>query len=173
MRELATVLLFASVLFAQDRTVPDKSDPSARWKPIEFLFGNWTGKGGSASTGQGAGDFSFEPQINRQVVVRKNFAEYTSGPEAGTRHDDLMIVYADAPGQPLRAIYFDSEGHTIRYSVKTPSPNVAVFESDNTQPGPKYRLTYSLNGKALEGKFEVGDKTYLTWTSVKKVANTP
>ncbi len=125
-------------------------------------------KGGGASTGQGAGDFSFEPQINRQVVVRKNFAEYTSGPEAGTRHDDLMIVYADAPGQPLRAIYFDSEGHTIRYNVKTPAANVAVFESDSTQLGPKYRLTYSLNGKNLDGKFEVGDKTYLTWTSVKK-----
>lgn len=154
----------ASALFAQTDTVSVQPD----WKPIQFLFGNWTAKGGGKSTGQGAGDFSFEPQINKQIVIRKNFAEYTSGPEAGTRHDDLMILYFDPPGSPLRAIYFDSEGHTIRYFVKTPSANIAVFESEATQPGPKYRLSYELKGKELEGKFEVGGKTYLTWTSIKK-----
>jgi hypothetical protein len=173
MRAFATALLFASAAFSQDRPAQDrlaqeKADLSARWKSIEFLFGNWTAKGGGTSAGQGAGDFSFEPQVNRQIVIRKNFAEYTSGPEAGIRHDDLMIIYADAPGQPLRAIYFDSEGHTIRYNVERPSANVAVFESDGTQPGPKYKLSYELHGKELVGKFEVGDKTYLTWNSVKK-----
>jgi hypothetical protein len=168
MRALATGLLFATAVFAQIDTVSVQRS----WKPIEFLFGNWTGKGGGASAGQGAGDYSFEPQIGNSIVVRKSFAEYTSGPEAGTRHDDLMIVYADPPGSPLRAIYFDSEGHTIRYNVKTPAPNVAVFESDGTQPGPKYRLTYTQHGSNLDGKFEIAPpgadyKTYLSWTSVR------
>jgi hypothetical protein len=175
MRALAVVLLGHGLFFAQSpNRKPDvPADRDARWKPIEFLFGNWTGKGGGATVGQGGGDYSFEPQINHSIVVRKSFAEYTSGPDAGARHDDLMIVYADPPGSPFRAIYFDSEGHTIRYNVKTPAPNVAVFESDDTQPGPRYRLTYALNGKSLEGKFEVAApgaefKTYLSWSSVKK-----
>ena len=162
MRALAALILMAAgALFAQD------ASPS-KWKPIEFLFGNWTAKGGGASSGQGSGDFSFQPQLNQQIVVRKNFAEYTSGPEAGTRHDDLMVIYADAPGQPLRAIYFDSEGHTIRYAVKTPAANVTVFESEASQPGPQYKLSYELKGNELQGTFEVGGKVYLKWSSVKK-----
>lgn len=166
MRFVAAVLLFASGVFAQSAT------NQARWKPIEFLFGDWTAKGGGTSTGQGAGDFSFKPEVNGQIVVRKNFAEYTSGLEAGTRHDDLMIVYSDAPDGPLRAMYFDSEGHIIHYTITT-FTNRVVFESDATQPGPKYRLSYSMNNKTLEGKFEVAPpgaefKTYLNWSSVKK-----
>ena len=146
------MLLCAGFLQAQSA-----GDSASRWKPIEFLFGKWT-----ASTGQGSGDFSFELDINKQIVVRRNFAAYTSGSEAGTRHDDLMIVYSEDAGKSLKAIYFDSEGHVIHYEVRSPAPNVAVFES------PGYRLTYRLEGKALTGKFEVSGKTYLEWTAVRK-----
>jgi len=73
-----------------------------------------------------------------------------------------MIVYMD--GKTPRAIYFDSEEHTIKYNVTFPAKNTAVFESEGS---PAYRLTYVLEGKNLNGKFEVGGKTYLTWTSVK------
>jgi len=159
MKALVIGFIAASALLAQDKS-------AARFQPIEFLFGQWTAKGGGASAGQGSGEFSFEPQVNKQIVVRKNFAEYTSGKEAGTRHDDLMIVYRE--NDSLRAIYFDSEGHTIHYMVRSPSANVAVFESDPTQPGPKYRLTYSLQGAELDGKFEVNGNPYLTWTSIRK-----
>jgi len=81
---------------------------------------------------------------------------------SGPRHEDLMIVYMD--GKTPRAIYFDSEEHTIKYNVTFPAKNTAVFESEGP---PAYRLTYVLEGKNLNGKFEVGGKTYLTWTSVK------
>src|SRR6201999_2862430 len=97
-------------------------------------------------------DFSFELDINKQIVTRRNFAAYTSGPEAGTRHDDLMIIYSEDAGKSLKAIYFDSEGHVIHYDVRSPGPGVAVFE------GSGYRLTYRLDGKKLAGKFEVGGK---------------
>lgn len=172
MRILAGVL-FVSALFAQSGVLCAQStNPEVRWKPIEFLLGEWTAKGGGTSTGEGVGDFSFKLEVNRQIVVRKNFAEYSSGPEEGTRHDDLMIVYSDAPGAPLRAIYFDSEGHIIHYAMKA-FANRVVFESDGTQPGPKYRLSYTLNNKTLDGKFEVAPpgaefKTYLNWSAVKK-----
>jgi hypothetical protein len=175
-RALATILLGHALLFAQSANPkPDApaADRDARWKPIQFLLGNWTAAGGGSQTGEGQGAFSFTPDLDRSIVMRRNLAEYHDGPNAGTRHDDLMIVYADPSGSPLRAIYFDSEGHTIRYNVKTPVPNVAVFESDGTQPGPKYRLTYALHGKNLDGKFEIAPagaefKTYLSWSSVRK-----
>jgi hypothetical protein len=177
-RALATILFGHALLFAQGpNPKPDvPADRDAHWKPIQFLLGNWTAVGGGPQTGQGQGAFSFTPDLDRSIVVRRNLAEYHDGPNAGTRHDDLMIVYADPPGSPLRAIYFDSEGHTIRYNVKTPVPNVAVFESDGTQPGPKYRLSYTLRGKNLDGKFEIappgsaGFKVYLSWTSVRAAA---
>jgi hypothetical protein len=151
------VMLCAGLLQAQST-----SDPAARWKPIEFLFGNWTAQGGGSSAGQGTGDFSFSLDINKQIVTRKNFAAYTSGPEAGTRHDDLMIIYSEDAGKSLKAIYFDSEGHVIHYDVRSPAPNVAIFE------GSGYRITYRFEEKLLTGKFEVGGKTYLEWTSIRK-----
>jgi hypothetical protein len=60
----------------------------------------------------------------------------------------------------------------IRYSLSVPSPKRAVFESDATQPGPRYRLSYWLEKNILNGKFEVsapgGDyKPYMNWTSKK------
>ena len=79
-----------------------------------------------------------------------------------------MIVYLDSPTTPPRAIYFDTEGHVIRYTLSFPETNRVVFESESGQPGPEYRLTYWLAGAALNGKFEVGGKTYMTWTSRKR-----
>ncbi len=155
-----TILVSALCVSAQT-----PNDTASRWKPIEFLIGKWTAQGGGASAGQGSGDFSFDLDINKQIVVRRNFAAYTSGPEAGTRHDDLMVLYSEDAGKSLKAIYFDSEGHVIHYDVRSPAPNVAMFESEQ-RPG--YRLTYKLDGKILAGKFEVGGKTYLEWTALRK-----
>ena len=55
--------------------------------------------------------------------------------------------------------------HVIHYTASTPTANTVVFESKDA---PGYRLTYALDGKKLNGKFDVGGKTYLTWTAVKK-----
>jgi hypothetical protein len=60
-----------------------------------------------------------------------------------------------APSDAPRAIYFDTEGHVIRYNVTFPATNKAVFESDGTQPGPRFRLSYWLDSSTLNGKFEV------------------
>jgi len=161
---VALTFLAAGALFAQIDTVEVKLS----WKPIEFLFGDWTATGGGAGTeanhSNGAGEFSFHPELNGQIVTRKNFAEYKNGEP---RHDDLMIIYAETGQNTMRAIYFDSEGHTIRYIVKSPSANVVVFESEPA-PGPTYKLVYELHGNQLDGKFEVGGRTYLTWSSVRK-----
>jgi len=140
------------------------------WKKLEFLLGDWTGVAGEKDTqpGAGQGDFSFKPELKERIIVRRNNARYDSG----LQHDDLMVIYLDAPDKP-RAIYFDTEGHVIRYALSFPSPNRVVFESDASQPGPKYRLTYWMESSALHGRFEVGApsseyKTYLSWTSKRR-----
>ncbi len=33
-------------------------------------------------------------------------------------HRDLFYVFQDSPGAPLKAIYFDAEGHVIQYDVE-------------------------------------------------------
>lgn len=158
------MMLLAAVLCrAQTAT-----EASPAWKKLEFLLGNWTGVAGAAPAGLGAGQgsYSFEADLNRRIIVRRSRSEYTSG----VRHDDLMVIYFDAPKDTPRAIYFDSEGHVIRYNATFPTANVVIFESEKTLGGPRYRLKYWRDGVSLNGQFEIAEvgskyKTYLTWTS--------
>ena len=159
---MGTMLLAALPLGAQT---------DSAWKKLEFVMGKWVGMAGEKDTplGAGQGGFSFEFDLNRKIIVRRNRAEYNSG----ARHDDLMVIYLDAPNDTPRAILFDTEGHTIKYNLTFPGPNRVVFESDGTQPGPRYRLTYWMNGMSLEGKFEIGApgsdyKQYMAWTSKRE-----
>ncbi len=85
---------------------------------MQFLVGSWAGEGGGAP-GQGSGSFSFTPDLQGKILLRKSFAEYpAANGNPAARHDDLMVVYRDGPSRRLRAIYFDSEDHTIEYDIK-------------------------------------------------------
>src|SRR5215472_5483663 len=110
--------------------------PDSRFAPLQFMVGKWKG-GGTGDPGAGQGAFSFLPELNGQILVRRSFNQLASGP----RHEDVMIVYLD--DKTPRAIYFDSEGHTIKYNVSFPAKNTAVFDSGD---GPGYRLSYALEG---------------------------
>jgi hypothetical protein len=164
---IVRAVLFFLLLTSTYGRAQAPSLPKPSWQHLQFLVGAWS-SAGSTQLGEGNGKFSFEPQLNRYVLVRRSFAEYKSGPAAGTRHDDLMIIYAGAPHASPHAIYFDSEGHVIRYNVSFPAANAAVFESESAQPSPRFRLSYVLDGKILKGRFEVAPpnaeyKTYLSW----------
>ncbi len=139
--------------------------------PLRFLLGTWTADSSNElGTSHGATTFKFD--LAKHVIVRTNFAEYSKGRLAGTRHDDLMIIYAE--GEKTRAIYFDSEGHTIRYKVTIPSANTVLFESEPGEPAPHYRQTNSVHDGLLDGKFEIAErgdsqyKTYLTWQAARQ-----
>ncbi|MGA3329007.1 MAG: hypothetical protein ABSF45_31555 [Terriglobia bacterium] len=73
MRRLLTVtlFLFSATLMAQD------------WGPSQFLVGHWNG-GGGGPPGQAAGSFSFSPDVQGKVLVRKSFAEYPPGKDFAT-----------------------------------------------------------------------------------------
>jgi len=129
-RALLFALLLSPALFAAED-----------WGSLQFLIGEWSGQG-AGEPGAGTGSFSFLPDLQGGILVRKSFAEYpASGGKPAYRHDDLLIVYREGPARQLRAIYFDNEGHTIRYSVEA-SANRAVFTSDSAQSAPRYRMTY-------------------------------
>ena len=126
------------------------------WRPFEFLVGHWTGEGTTADKGSGTGAFSFTPDLQDKILLRRNFAEYPkANGKPAYRHDDLMIIYHDGASQDLRAIYFDNEEHIIRYAIQ-PSGNNVVFLSQGPQDAPRFRLTYTSEGSdRLKLKFEI------------------
>jgi hypothetical protein len=145
-RSAISVALLLLASFAAPAQTPA---PAVRpWAPLEFLAGTWEGLG-SGAPGEGRGGCTFAFELDKNILVRKNWAEYAPKPgqTRGVSHQDLMIVYAD-PGDPrLKAIYFDMESHVIRYVLQTPNrPNQAVFESEPGTKGPRFRLSYELNG---------------------------
>ena len=139
---------------------------------LGFLLGEWQAQG-SGAAGSSVGSFTFTRELQDHVIVRRSFSETvkTAG-QAGARHDDLMVIHVDDAGA-VRADYFDSEGHTIRYLVTATAGREAVFVSESMESTSSYRLTYSLDPDgSLNGKFEMAfpDRPdlfaqYLAWTA--------
>jgi hypothetical protein len=161
MSKVLVVCLLSFCLWGQS---PD------RWKDLRFLIGEWTGEGSG-----GAGAYSFLPDLGGRILVRRNVADYPGNPPV--HHEDVMTVYFEGEGAAPQAIYFDSEGHVIRYAMEIdPAGKLARFVSPQ-QPGqPRYRLTYRETGKDLvAGLFEVAPPgrpesftKYLEWTARRK-----
>lgn len=167
-RGARTAAMLGLVLGSADVARPA---PPAALEPLSFLLGEWVTTG---APGQGTGTASFARGLQDRVILRTSFAEYPASPAGGpSRHDDILVIYA--VGEGVRADYFDSEGHVIRYAVAVPSAGRAVFLSDPLPKEPRYRLSY-LQGQAgaLRGEFAIAPagkpealQPYLTWESVR------
>jgi hypothetical protein len=68
-----------------------------------------------------------------------------------------MVVYRDSDSGPPRALYFDNEGHVIRYLVTASSDQRRIeFVSEVLPSNPRYRLTYVRTGSdTLTLRFEI------------------
>jgi hypothetical protein len=153
------------------------SAPTDPWKALAFLEGTWDAHthGGSAGA-QGSGTYTFKPELKHHVLVRSSSVSAAcSGPKSfDCEHSDVLYVYQEAQDQPLKAIYFDNEGHVIHYAVSTPDSTTAMFISEPSLSGPQFRLAYELKDAVMSGKFQMrmpGQpewKSYLEWTGAKK-----
>jgi hypothetical protein len=166
------VLIGASCAFAQTPTIR-VTDPL---KSLDFLEGEWSA---ATTGGSGApnvvGSYTFRRELGGRILARHSTSASCKAPtDFDCEHGDLLYVYVDGPGQGLKAIYFDNEGHVIHYSISTPDSNSVSFLSDPAVPGPRYRLAYELKDKVMSGKFQMhmpgqGEwKSYLEWSGGRK-----
>ena len=168
------VLALAALLFAAPVFGQASPDP---WKELAFLEGTWEAntQGGTAGA-KGSATYTFQPQLGHHVLARLSgsYADCKGPVTFDCQHSDLLYVYQDAANQPLKAIYFDNEGHVIHYDVSSPEPNVALFLSDASVLGPQFRLVYALKNGSMSGKFQMrmpGQsewKSYLEWSGPKR-----
>ncbi len=112
-----------------------------RWKAWQFLLGEWEGEG-SGKPGEGKAVFSFYPDLQENVLVRRNRVDYpATDAQPAWFHEDLLIVYPEQ-GQ-TRAIYFDNEGHVIHYTVDgSEERDTFTFVSEAIPMTPRFRLSY-------------------------------
>ena len=170
----ALAALFALSLTQHDRAFAGAADP---WKALGFLEGTWEAHAQAGSAGaQGIGTYTFKPELKHHVLVRSSDAYAAcKGPATfDCEHSDVLYVYQEAQDQPLKAIYFDNEGHVIHYDVSTPDTATAIFISDASPTRPQFRLVYELKAALMSGKFQMrmpGQsewKSYLEWSGAKR-----
>ncbi len=152
-------LLIAGLLLAGTIVAaPREPAPRDAWAAFgSLLGGTWEGEGGG-EPGKGFGGFSFLPDLQGRIMVRRNAATYPATKDrAAATHEDLMVVYRESATSPMRADYYDSEGHVIRYTISISEDGKSVqFLSDPIPSVPRYRLTYQSAGTdQIKIKFEI------------------
>lgn len=159
---------------AQNAAQNAPASPNDPWKALSFLNGTWEAKGQGNGGASATGTYTFQRKLKGHILARHSTKSGCSGPkDFDCEHADLLYVFQEAPGQPLKAIYFDNEGHVIHYQVSTPSPATAVFLSESSQSDPQFRLVYELKDSVMSGKFQMrmpGQsewKSYLEWSGRK------
>lgn len=162
------LLVFALPLVAQVSPTPSL----APLRSLTFLEGTWEAKSQTGSAGATtSGTYTFKRELGDHILARSSNSSACKGPETfDCKHQDLLYVFDDGPGEALKAIYFDNEGHVIHYNVSTPTPTSAIFLSEASRPGPQFRLVYDLKNGTMAGKFQMrlpGQaewKSYIEWS---------
>ena len=162
-------LFFALALGAQT-----SARPADAWQSLSFLQGTWQAKTGVGSAAKVTGTYTFAKELKDHVLARHSTVAGCAGPEGfDCEHGDLLYIFEEKPGQPLKAIYFDNEGHVIHYALSTPDATTAILLSEPGL-GPRFRLVYHLEHAVMSGKFQMqmpGQddwKSYLEWSGGKQ-----
>lgn len=145
---IAVILLVSCQLaFGQKSSNP--------WEKWNYLIGEWVGEH-NGQPGQGEGKFSFQTDLDSKILVRKSHTVIPkTDKSAEIIHDDLLIVYQPSGNGTQEAIYFDNEGHTIKYKV-TYSDNSIALTSDIDPDAMRFRFTYTkIDSKSVNASFEM------------------
>ncbi len=152
-------LTLVTALLAIVASMPQSAAQSQAdaWASYRFLIGTWTGEG-QGQPGTTIGTATFRLDLDDRILVRTSrVAVPASGQRPASTHQDLLVVYRPAPGQPVRAIYWDNEDHTIEYDVSaSPDGKVVTFVSKASASSVRFRLVYTrLDGSHTDVKFEM------------------
>ncbi len=117
------------------------SEKADTWKVCQELVGTWSA-GSDDKTGSGR--FTLREELGGKVLVRQNHADIPAARgRPAAKHDDLMVIYRGQAGKPVRAMYWDNEGHTITYTVSVADAGRTLeFVSDPVPQAPRFRLSY-------------------------------
>ncbi len=165
--QLTTVLLLMAFAFGGGQAAAPKPDA---WASYRFLVGTWVGEGkGQPGDTTGTATFAFE--LDGRILVRTSATAVPArGNSPAYTHEDRLVVFHDAPGQPARAIYWDNEDHTIEYDASASADGKTVtFVSKPVPSATRFRLVYTrLGPDTVDVKFEMappgdpgGFKVYL------------
>ena len=153
MQMTVVLLLMALAAGGQPAAAPKKD----AWGPYRFLIGVWAGEG-QGQPGNTTGTATFNFDLDGRILVRASRAQVPAqGKTAGYVHEDRLVVFRDAPGQPARAIYWDNEDHTIEYDLSASADGkVVTFVSKAVPSAPRFRLVYTrLGPDTVDVKFEM------------------
>jgi hypothetical protein len=171
-RWVIALMVCCSLPMAAQTAANSKPDP---WKALNFLEGTWTAKALGDSGAAASGRYTFQRELDGHVLARHSTSDPNcKGPATfDCAHGDLLYIFEDSPGQALKAIYFDNEGHVIRYDVSTPTSTSVIFLSEPAS-GPQFRLTYELKSGVMTGKFQMRMpeqtewRSYLEWSGTRQ-----
>jgi len=128
-----------------------------KWADWKFLLGSWVAVDSNGVPGQASeGGTTFTTDLQGAVLVRKNLAVYPATKDRSAAiHDDLTIF--NRTGDSVRADYFDSEGHQIRYiATFDAASNTWTLISEIIAGVPRYRFSYAqISPEDLKLKFEI------------------
>jgi hypothetical protein len=178
------IVLGAAALLHSQQPSPASNDPLA---PLDFLIGTWAAKTDTAASSagaQGTGVYTFRRDLNGHALVRSGAYDNCKGPaDFDCAHRDQLTIFADPNAMAMHkssllALYLDSEGHVIYYTISSPDPHTAIFNSQSLSSSPKFRLIYHLEGDGpkaiMSGKFQMASPgsedfhSYLEWSGPKQ-----
>ena len=151
MRLLRFVCVMVAVACFIQWTASARADDP--WADFRYLVGEWVGDGS-----QGSGNFSHQFELDEHILVRRNHADLpASQGRPAVKHDDLVIFYRPEPGKPMKAVFFDNEGHFIDYDVSVSSDKkVIMMTGAPSQNKPRFRFSYTKQGDGkVVTKFEI------------------
>ena len=166
----AALVLLASFAVANVQAHAQSAAP-VDLAALRFLLGEWN----AIDTSPGErGGFAFSLGVQNRVMTRTNYAIYDARDgRPASRHDDLMVIYVE--NGTIKADYFDSEQHVIRYVVQRRGDREVTFVSEPDASEPRYQLSYTAQPDgSLAGRFEIAApgasefKPYLSWTARKR-----
>jgi hypothetical protein len=149
---LRVVGILVSVLA---ETAAAQNPPAPDFAQMTRLFGTWVADAGSGGQPGRAirGGETWTSDLDRRVIVRRDYSEYSATSErAAFRHDGMMIIAPGAHGFSAHA--YDNEGHVIDYTIVATDSTI-VFTSERPASSPQFRLTYRRTSDGYAELFEI------------------